>query len=1186
MGNVLPEGTVTILFTDVEGSTALRSRSGDDAAQAILDLHDQVVRDAIAAHAGHEIKALGDGFMVGFRSVGRALACAIAIQHELDAHSQRHPEQAVRVRMGLNSGEVHRQGDDVQGLAVNAAARIADKAKGGEILVSEGVRQLMTATPELPVRRRGRFVLKGFAERWQLYEVAWRDAPTPHPQSAVDVGALPSAQRSTQGWTEAGLGGRLSEPDIRPVLCPTLIGRADELGALRSAVDEAEQSRGGAVLVLGEAGVGKSRLAREVLAHAVEGGFTIFSGRAVASTAPSAFRPFAEALLSTIRERGLPDRPELAPFRSALGRLVPEWSQGGVVDAHESIVVLAEGILRLLRSLAEDRGALLLLEDLHWADPETLAIVEYLADHLGSEPVLCVATVRTEETSAAMTLARTLRARRSGLVLELGRLAEPDVAAVAEACLSGDTLPPQAVDALVEWAEGNPFLIEELLASWVSGGTLRRGDQGWSVEKEIEAAVPLSFLDTVRRRLDSLGPAGDTVLSAAAVLGRRFDWTLLPTMTSLPDTAVLDTLRRAIDAQLIAPDGDGTGFKFRHALTRDAIADTLLPPHRRALCRAALDAVKATHPELPDPWCDLAAELAIGSGDVRTASELLLKQGGRERDRGALSTAEAALLRARSTLEDDTAGDIEPVLEAVEHQLCEVLALAGKPDDAAAVGGELLARLARRGAPAGEQALVHLRLARGDVAAARWEAADEHLAATESLSPAGEDLVVDADRAALFARVAIGREDVVLARRLAEIALADAERLGQPAQMCDALEVLGRCQRRSDLDAAEATLDRAWRIAWDNGLVPWQLRILLELGGVDLVRGNPITRLDEAARLAREAGAFATLCDIEVQRTFWFFNHYRLDEMLAAASRCEAIATRLHMDPLVSLINAIAAQAHIFRQDRTGSKRLIDRSIEFADPASPWVAAGEISGFIKALDQLVRDEPARALGELDNARATMLHGGSAAPYRGLWALLHSLVDSDDGAAARAEIRSSVAAPLHLVKAFLDYGEAVAAGRAGDAATADALMAKADRQMKVSPWFQHVSRRLVAEAAIESGWGEPAVWLHEALRFFEAEGQEHLARACRSLLTKLGDTSFRRRRPDDVPPELIELGVTRRELDVLELLADGRPTKEIAAQLYLSAKTVERHIANLANKAGVAGRAQLVAFAASWAMRRT
>jgi DNA-binding NarL/FixJ family response regulator len=126
---------------------------------------------------------------------------------------------------------------------------------------------------------------------------------------------------------------------------------------------------------------------------------------------------------------------------------------------------------------------------------------------------------------------------------------------------------------------------------------------------------------------------------------------------------------------------------------------------------------------------------------------------------------------------------------------------------------------------------------------------------------------------------------------------------------------------------------------------------------------------------------------------------------------------------------------------------------------------------------------------------------------------------------------------------------------------------------------------VAEAALDDRWGEPVTWLREALAFFEGEQMETLARTCRSLLARAGAPTVRRGKASErLSEELAALGVTRRELDVLELLAAGRPTREIAERLYLSPKTVERHIANLAVKAGVAGRAQLVAFAAAWATR--
>ena len=145
----LPDGPVTILFSDVEGSTDLRTRRGDAVAHRILREHEDVVRGCVAAHDGQEVKALGDGFLIAFTSVRKALDCAAAIHVALAERAAAAPRDAVRVRIGVNTGEVVVEGDDLYGQAVNAAARIAGLAKGGEILVSEIVRQLAGSGPDL-----------------------------------------------------------------------------------------------------------------------------------------------------------------------------------------------------------------------------------------------------------------------------------------------------------------------------------------------------------------------------------------------------------------------------------------------------------------------------------------------------------------------------------------------------------------------------------------------------------------------------------------------------------------------------------------------------------------------------------------------------------------------------------------------------------------------------------------------------------------------------------------------------------------------------------------------------------------------------------------------------------------------------------------------------------------------------
>ena len=173
MGERFPEGPVTILFSDVEGSTDLRTERGDTVAHRILRSHEEVVRSCVAAHDGREVKALGDGFMIAFTSVRKALSCAQAIQVGLAERNAGSPGDEVQVRIGVNTGEVVVEGDDLYGQAVNAAARIASRAKGGDVLVSEIVRQLAGSGPEFT------FIDRPCSTRRRTTVSRSRDSPTP-----------------------------------------------------------------------------------------------------------------------------------------------------------------------------------------------------------------------------------------------------------------------------------------------------------------------------------------------------------------------------------------------------------------------------------------------------------------------------------------------------------------------------------------------------------------------------------------------------------------------------------------------------------------------------------------------------------------------------------------------------------------------------------------------------------------------------------------------------------------------------------------------------------------------------------------------------------------------------------------------------------------------------------------------
>jgi DNA-binding CsgD family transcriptional regulator len=194
--------------------------------------------------------------------------------------------------------------------------------------------------------------------------------------------------------------------------------------------------------------------------------------------------------------------------------------------------------------------------------------------------------------------------------------------------------------------------------------------------------------------------------------------------------------------------------------------------------------------------------------------------------------------------------------------------------------------------------------------------------------------------------------------------------------------------------------------------------------------------------------------------------------------------------------------------------------------------------------------------------------------------MHAIED-EDGDAAIAEVEASGQTVYWLIRGWVGHARAVSFGQKGQRSEAEDAFAQADADLAPCAWYRQHARRLVAEAAIAHGWGDPTGWLTEALVFFDREGYGPIASACRSLLRRAGAPVPRRRRPvADVPASLASMGLTAREVEVLALLATASPTREIAARLYVSPKTVERHIANLAHKVGAEGRSELIAFAAS------
>ena len=956
---------------------------------------------------------------------------------------------------------------------------------------------------------------------------------------------------------------------VPQVLCPVLVGRDEEARRLKAALAAAEAGRGGAVFLTGEAGIGKSRLVRETVRAAGELGLTVLVGRAVAGGVPTPFRPFAEALTSAGRAGRLPASAELDPFRPVLGRLVPEWRQPQATPGEESLVFLGEAVLRLLRALAPQAGCVIVLEDLHWADRESLALLEYLADNLAAEPLLCVATLRDEGPGMAGTqasaLASALAARGSAAVLPLARLDQAAMADMARACLDAADLPDVVHAVVAERAEGIPFLVEEVLAGLVGEGALTERDGRWRSADLATPGVPATFADAVRRRLDTVSAESRHVMGAAAVLGRRFDWALLSPVTGLAGSVVVAALRDGVGLQLILAERES--FRFRHALTHEAVLAGLLPPERALLAGRALAAVEAAHPGLPGTWCTLAADMAGQAGDAARAGVLLLEAGRRDLAVGALASAEHTLTRARAM--------IDPAQRtSVDEALTEVFAMSGQVDRAIETGNMLLARL---GPPSPRAANLHLGIARAAIAGARWaEAAASIEVARES--PGADAAQVDA----CAAQVAAGRGRLEEADRLARAALRAAESAGDgeglPEVACEALEVIGRVARQRDLEAAERAFTRAADLAGAHGLQLWRLRALHELGTIDQLRTESVDRLQQARDLAVAQGALALTATLDLQIAAGLNKQFRADEALQAARRSADASRRFHLATLpMALI--FMATAHAIRGEEQAMEARIAEAVALA-PADQDVL-GCAWGHCRATFSLLATDLGEAHARMATGAALLLSSPAAIapPFLGLWPLLGALLDRDaDEAAAR--VRAAHGTRHLVVAALLGQADAIRAGRLGRAGDAEAAFAAADRQMgPLVAWYRQYARRLAAEAALADGWGEPVAWLREAAAYFAARGDDQVAAACRGLLRRAGARVPRHRAGDrELPGRLRTLGVTEREADVLRLVAQGLGNREIAERMFLSPRTVEKHVASLLAKTGLR-RAQLSGYSA-------
>jgi DNA-binding CsgD family transcriptional regulator len=399
---------------------------------------------------------------------------------------------------------------------------------------------------------------------------------------------------------------------------------------------------------------------------------------------------------------------------------------------------------------------------------------------------------------------------------------------------------------------------------------------------------------------------------------------------------------------------------------------------------------------------------------------------------------------------------------------------------------------------------------------------------------------------------------------------------------CEALEVIGRCARIGDLARAAEAFEREQAIAEEHGLTLWRIRALHELGTVDLINRTSTDRLVEAQRLALRAGALGMALTLDLQILGGLVARNELEEAWQRATACVEQARRLGLRHVEAAGRVFRGRIHALRGRRAEVEAEVEAAMALGagDPQTAASAWGLCRGILELVEG--RRGPALRMLDIGMEFARQTVATVTQPSRGLWALERAAAGRD-GAAACAEVRASGATVNNLIDGLVLCAQAVLLGRAGSGDAAARTFEHACSRLETGPWVRQYARRVVAECALEDGWGDPAGWLREAIGFFEAAGQPHLATACRALLRKAGVAVPRRGRGvSDVPPWLRARDVTSREADVLALVGEGLSNREIGERIYLSPRTVEKHVANLLLKLGAENRTRLVALASSLA----
>ena len=566
---------VTILFSDVAGSTALGERLDPEAVRTVMGRYFSAARKAIELHGGTVEKFVGDAVMAVFGipqlhedDALRAVRAADAMRHDLQSFNeelQRKYGLQLLTRTGINTGEVI-AGDPgtqtlVTGDAVNTAARLEQAAEPGSIVIGELtyrlVHEAVDATPVDAVHAKGK------AQPVRAYRV----------NRVTAVG------------------------DASDVRAGDLVGRDGELKVLLDAYARACETRQVALItVLSHAGVGKSRLLREAEAR-LPGDARVVRGRCLPYGDGTAQWPIREALRPVA---GIVDGDSTEAIIEKLSALAAGDPSARTIGEGVAQLMSVAGVSvsqddafwatrRILERMADTAPLVAIFEDLHWADPVFLDLLEYVVDLVTDVPLLIIATARPDLLEARASWAS---GRSNTQLLRLESLGAGDIGMLCRAQEGGDALPDSVVTRIADASEGNPLFVEEMVAMLRDEGVLSRSGDGWEMTSEQDVGVPPTIRALIASRLDRLPDDARQVAARGSVIGRVFETAALVQIA--PDDArasltahLLTLVRRELIRPARADIGAGDAFAFRHVLIRDAAYEAM-PKRERADLHARL----------------------------------------------------------------------------------------------------------------------------------------------------------------------------------------------------------------------------------------------------------------------------------------------------------------------------------------------------------------------------------------------------------------------------------------------------------------------------------------------------------------------------------------------------------------------------------------------------------------------